>query len=319
MKNVAYIKAGVPFPVKLRTYLLHLIIAVIALVVNILIFEFLMAGATFACAEIKRINDAPHNEIIFSGEINGEDSFYYLKQHHLVGSKNTNVSCDIFMVSPDTQYANNDIYFSGTLEKGTCAVSNNLAGKYGVNIGDTVKIVGIDKTLKVARLITAQSGIDKEYLHDGIAVIAYDEDLLSKQYSYVSFTTDGDEYHSLISLVFINDWINENVSTICIYSAIFLAALCGTMVVCELFLFTSRRKDYSVLVLIGCKAKSLFIKIWLENSLKYLVPVIIAVVSFLPQLICYGFMYALPAVFCLGSAAVIITLYSLIKIWRLYK
>lgn len=319
MKDSLHIKSGVPLPVKLRTYKLHLIITLIALVVNVLVFAFLMANTTSACAEIKRINDAPHSEIVFANDKNGEDSFYYLKQHHLVGGKNTNVSCDIFMISSDIEYGHNDIYFSGTLTKGTCAVSKNLAGKYGVDVGDTVKIVGTDKTLKVARLITAQSGIDKEYLHEGIVVISFDEDLLSKQYSYVSFATDGDAYHSLISLVFIRNWMSENISTVCIAAAIFFAALCGTMVVCELFLFASRRRDYPILVSMGCKSKSLFIKIWLENALKYLTPVVISVLCFMPQLVCYGLMYAWPTIFCLGSTAMVTTVYSLIKIWGLYK
>ncbi|MGN0814503.1 MAG: hypothetical protein ACI4MH_04640, partial [Candidatus Coproplasma sp.] len=60
--------SGIPFAVKLRTYLMHAIIALIALAVDVIIFQFFVGDATRACAELKRISDAPHNEIVYTAE-----------------------------------------------------------------------------------------------------------------------------------------------------------------------------------------------------------------------------------------------------------
>lgn len=312
-------KFGVPIIVKLRTYLFHTIIALIVLVVDIFIFQFLAENATNACAEIKRVNDAPHNEIVFSNERMGEDSFFYLKQQHLVGTKNTNVSADILMVAPNTSYENNDIYFVGTLESGTCVVSENLAREYGLRVGDNARISGTQTTFKVVRLITAQSGLDKEYLHEGIVILSYDESLLNRQYSYVSFTTDGDNYPSLISLIFIKDWKEENVQNLLIYAAIAFVAFGATMAVCEHFLFPSRKRDYRVLVTMGKTAAKLFRCVWLENVLKYILPPLITVAIYSVGLSCFGAMYAIPALCFVGFGILIITAYSLIITRKLYK
>lgn len=312
-------KFGVPIIVKLRTYLFHTIIALIVLVVDIFIFQFLAENATNACAEIKRVNDAPHNEIVFSNERTGEDSFFYLKQQHLVGTKNTNVSADILMVSPNTSYENNDIYFVGTLEIGTCAVSENLAREYGLRVGDSARISGTQTTFKVMRLITAQSGLDKEYLHEGIVILSYDESLLNKQYSYVSFTTDGDNYPSLISLIFIKDWKEENVQNLLIYAAIAFVAFGATMAVCEHFLFPSRKRDYRVFVTMGKTASKLFRCVWLENVLKYILPPLIAVAIYSVGLSCFGAMYVIPALCLVGFGILVVTAYSLIITRKLYK
>lgn len=312
-------KSGVPFIVGLRKYLFHAIIAAIVLVVDILIFEFLAEGTAAACAEVRRVNDAPQTEIIFSGAPNGDDVFYYLNQHHIVGGKNDGVSCDILMTSAQNDYGKNDIYFKGTLEKSTCAVSKNLALKYGLNKGDCALVVGTGKRFKVAELLPAQSGLDKDYLREGIVVLAYDGELLEKQYSYISFATDGDEYISLTELVYIVDWYKPNASKIASYAAISLAAFGVTVAVCELFLFKYRRRDYPVLVAMGCHFKNLFARIFFEHALKYFVPLIVAVVCFTPALACYGSAFALPVLYCAVVRVIVTAIYSLFGVRRLYR
>ena len=310
---------GVPFVVKIRTFLFHAIIALIVLVVDVFVFQFLAENATYACSEIKRANDAPHSEIVFSYERTGEESFYYLKQHHVVGAKNINVNCDILMVLPDAEYKNNDIYFSGTLENGSCVVSANLAKQYGLNVGDRAKIVGTDTAFKIVGMLTAQSGLDKEYLHEGIIVTAYDGNMLDKQYSFISFTTDGDAYPSLISLVYIKDWKAESTNKILIYAAVAVAAFGLAMGVCERFLFSSRRRDYRILVGMGATKKRMLFYVWAENAVKYIFPSLLAAAIYSGGLSAFGAMYALPALFPSAVGILAVTVYSLLIIWRLFK
>lgn len=312
--------SGVPFVVKIRTYLFHIIIFAIVLIADVFIFQFFAENATVACSEIKRVNDAPHNEIVFSYEPTGDDSFYYIKQYHATGAKNINVSCDILMVTdPARTYKNNDIYFEGTLGGGACAVSGNLAREYGLNTGDVLKISGTDKTFKVERLITAQTGINKEYRHEGIVVLGYDGELLDKTYSYVSFTTDGDSYPSLIDLVYIGRWKEESSQDLLTYAGIALAAFCAAMAVCERFLFTSRRQDYRVLVSLGKSSPGLFGVIWAENALKYLLPPFVAAAIYSVWLAGFGTMYLITSLYLPCAAVAAITAYSLILVRRYYR
>ena len=312
-------KGRIPFIVKIRTYLFHAVIVLIAAIVYIFLFQFLAQNVTYACSEIKRAGDAPHNEIIFSNVRTGEDSFYYLKQHHLVGMKNTNVSCDILMTAQDYSYEKNDIYFEGTLESGTCAVSENLVKGYGLKVGDSARISGTDKTFKVCRIITAQLGLDKEYKHDGIIILSYDESLLNRQYSFISFTTDGDEYPSLISLVFIEDWAKENINKVLIYAAVSVAAFVATLAVCEHFLFSSRRRDYLILASMGRRSKRLFADVFLENGLKYILPMIIISAIYSIGLSGFGAMYAIPVISFICVGILTLAVYSFFIIRKIYK
>ncbi|MGN0815100.1 MAG: hypothetical protein ACI4MH_07700, partial [Candidatus Coproplasma sp.] len=243
----------------------------------------------------------------------------YLSRHHISGTADTGVSCDILMVEADREYSSNDVYFEGTLESGTCAVSRNLADAYGLKIGDTACVIGTDISYKVDRYLTAQSGLDKEYLREGIIIIAFDQDMLDKPYSFVSFETDGDEYRSLLSLVFIEDWTEDNVKSLVACAAAAFAVFVAEAVVCEYFLFRSRRKDYKLLVTLGKPQSKLFLTVWLENALKYVLPSAAVAAIYSALYYCYGAMYALPALFlpCVGLISV--TVYSLITVRRLYK
>ena len=303
--------------VKCRTYWIHVLIALTVLVVDAFIFVFFAEAATSACAEIKRVSDAPHNEIVFSDMQCGEDSLFYLKQSHVVGAKDTNVSCDIFMLQPEHTYEKNDLYFTGTLEAGTCAVSQNLARQYGLRLGDSAKIVGTDKSFIVSRFLKAQSGIDNEYLHEGIILVSYDAELLERPHSFVSFSTDGDAYPSLISLVYIKDWAAANARKIVIYAAVSFAAFLATAALCEWLLFPRRRRDYHVLVSLGRSPRRLFFDVWLENIFKYIPAPAALAAGFSSSLSCFGAMYAAPILFYLGLRLVCITVYSFIFTRRL--
>lgn len=312
-------KKGVPFLVKIRAYLFHAIIAGIALIVDVLLFLFFMADAVSACAEIKRIDESPHSEIVYAGAKNGDVTFYYLKQQHLVGEKFTAVSCDILMVEDGADYAQTPIYFEGGLENGTCAVSKNLAARYGLKVGDTASIAGTEITFRVTKLLTAQSGLDKEYKREGIAVLSYDERLLDKTYSFVSFMTDGDAYSALDRLIYIKNWRAGNVTTLAVGAVVFAVVFTATVAVCEIFLFSRRRADYRIYSGLGRGRARSFFAILGENALKYITPLALTVLIFLSGLICYEAIYLLPVLYCFAVSVLAIMGYSFALVWRIYK
>lgn len=314
-------KRGVPLSVKMRTYLPHLLIFAIACAAFYIAFGFIAVNAVVACAEVKRINDAPQSEIVFTGERYGEESFYYLKNQHVSGSRQTNVSCDIFMLGSGDEYDDeeNDIYFSGSLDKGECAVSANLVAKNGLKTGSTVRVSGTDVTLTVKKIITAQSGIDKEFSREGIMILGFDERLLDKTFVYLAFDTDGDEYRSLISLVYISSWKSANIGLIALYFAIAAALFLIIFIVCERYLFRGRSGDYALLTVLGMKRGRLLATVFFENIIKYILPLIIAEVLSLIPVFVYGAICLLPAAVMLLTGIVFVSVYSIVTVVRLYK
>lgn len=312
-------KKGVPFLVKIRAYLFHAIIAGIALIVDVLLFLFLMANVVGACAEIKRIDDSTHTEIVYAGARNGDINFYYLNQQHLVGEKITAVSCDILMIEEGAAYPETPIYFDGSLEKGTCAVSKNLADSYGLKEGATAYVAGTEIAFKVVRLLPAQSGLDKSYKREGVVVLGFDGQLLDKNYSFVSFMTDGDNYSELTDLVFIKNWRPGSVNAVVVGAVVFAVAFATTMAVCEIFLFAKRRADYRVYIGLGRTQAGAFFAILGENALKYVLPLALTALIFVSGLVCYEAMYLLPILFCFTVSAFAIVGYSFVLLRRLCR
>ena len=238
-------RCGIPVAVRLRAYKSHALIAAVALMTFILLLEFILGEAVCAVCNIRRVNLSPQNELVISAEPNGEECFYYLKNYAVSGSTEQNALSDILMLRPSAEYGENTIGFSGTLSSGECAVSANIANKYGLDIGDRATVMGSGKSFSVSALIPAQEGIDEDYRHEGIIVLAYDEELLDRSYLYISFMTDGDGYKSLQRLVYLEDLRDAEGSTLVAMALVATVAVPVLMLLCEIFIFKRRRYDYT--------------------------------------------------------------------------
>ena len=284
------IKKGIPLNVKLRTYKPHIIIGLIMLILYFILSLFIFENTIISFTEVKRANSAKTEEIIFSNEKNEGEYFYYLKNYYLKSSKNVSISADILMIDEFDNYGNNDIFFEGKLDKNSCAISNNIAKKYNIKIGNEITFIGKDKKLKVARIINPQTGIDKEYKREGIIILGYDNELLDKQYQYVTFNSDLEFYYSLINLYRISDWKKDNKKIISRNIFIFLLASLISISLCEIFLFKNRQKDYLLYLYLGKKKIRLFLNILFENIIKYVVPLLLVFI-FNIYLTMYGIEY----------------------------
>lgn len=309
---------AIPFVVRVRTYRPHALIALITLVMYLLVFRFLIGNATRDVAELMRVHDAPNNEIVFADEPNMGESFYYLKDYAVSGGTSENAVSDVLMLLPDTVYGENSVYFEGTLESGTCAVSANIAARYALEVGDHARVIGTDKSFLVTRVMPAEAGIDEDYLHEGIVILAFDSDLLSKNYMYVTFGTDGDAYRSLQRLVFVEDMAKGCIPALCLYGFAAMAAVIALMIVCESFLFRTRREDYACYVVLGVRRRRLWGRVLAENILKYVLPSIIITAVYAIPYACYKIAYVLPAGFFLAACAILSIAYSQVIIRRLY-
>ena len=192
MNHTEQRQTGVPFVVRIRAYRSHALTVLVVVAAYLLILSFIAGGAVSAAAELRRAWNAPHNEIVLANERNGdpekgEECFIYLKNYAISGEKRKNAVSDLLMVMPETEYENNNVSFIGTLAPGTCAVSANVAAKYGLRVGDTARVIGTEKTFEVVRILPAQGGLDAKYKHEGIVVLSYDKDLLNREYQYYAF------------------------------------------------------------------------------------------------------------------------------------
>ncbi len=308
---------GVPIAVRLRTYIPHALCALCALAVYVILLLFVAQNAASDCAQIKRVNTSPVNEIVYSYARNEGETFYYLRETAVAGA-NGNAVSDVFMTLPSVEYGSNCIYFSGSLQSGTCAVSENVAERYGLRVGDTAKVIGTDVVLWVASVLPAQKGLDEDYKHEGIIVLAYDAELLDGGWRYVSFGTDGDAYYGLDRLLYVDDLDDGCATRLCAYAAIAVAVVAAVVALCEVFLFKARRADYSVLVSAGMRSCRLFATVLADNFIKYLFPSVVVSEAFGIALEYYRICISLPLAFFVAVNALVCVVYSAVKVRSLY-
>lgn len=307
----------VPVLVRVRTFLPHTLIALIALVAYILVFRILAGNTVRAYGEIRRVNDSPVNEIVLSYEQNPGEAFYYLKNYAVTGSRGKNALSDVLMVMPGENYSENSIYFSGALAMGSCAVSANIAEAYGLRVGERAQIIGTDKSFLVERIITAQAGIDEDYLHEGIVILSYDEELLDKSYLYMSFDNDGDAYRSLYRLIYVENMTQGKGGSLLLFAIITLIVMGLLMLMCETLLFRSRLGDYESLVALGVPSRRLLWQILGENLLKYTLPLVIVMLIYSSIYGCYRSVYYVPTLLLIIISVIYSFVYSFVTVRRI--
>ena len=311
-------RTGIPFVVRIRTYRPHALTMLVATVAYLIVLLFVAGSAVGSASELRRANNAPHNEVVFAKAPNGEECFIYLNNYSVSGETRKNAVSDILMVSPETDYQSNNISFAGTLESGTCAVSANIAAKYGLGIGDKARVLGTDKTFTVVKLLPAQKGLDEAYLHEGVVVLSYDKTLLNRNFKYISFMTDGDEYNELDDLVYVKDMKTESIVDLLISTAIVTLTVAASMVISERFIFRRRRQDYKTLCRLGAGARWLYMRIFAESLLRYVLPAIILLEIFAVRYVSYTSAFYIPAACFVAACTVFSAMYSFIIVRRLY-
>ena len=288
-----------------------------------------------SAAEWRRSSCRTCDDIIISPVLKADDPFYYLTQIHIYGGKEKNVDCDILMTDPQTDYGVNALSFRGTLEAGTCAVSRDLAVRDGLKIGDVATVSGTDISFRVAAYLPAQAGLDRNYLHDGIVILAYEEDLLARQYSFVSFSLNGDGFQTGSGDVFLHlrRQEREQAAKLALYVAICLAAFAVTVGVCDGALLRPRFADYRLFGASGERAGKLYARIVCEGFCRTVLPFLLAAAlmpplgellallfpsAYIPSLMGYGLMYALPILALAACGTGMLLLYSAILLRRVY-
>jgi hypothetical protein len=229
-------------------------------------------------------------------------------------------------------YAKNPLYLKNTLSEGCCAISENLADKYGLCIGDTVTLKeGIDEIafdFTVSEILPAQSGVDGKYMHEGVVILSESKDFIKAgKYIFVSFIRDWDaEYLNLIddpargsSVVFTKDIIKAAEARLITYALLSAFALWVFIAVCEILSFSKMGRKYRDYLILGCYGISrirLFGKVFSDDAIKYLLPLILNFAIWFLRLKTYRLAYTVPATVYLAVGLVTVIALTLITVMR---
>lgn len=309
---------GIPMTVRLRAFYPHTLIILVVILSYMLAFQFLLGPAVRSAAQYRRVHASAVNEIIFSAEQNTGESFYYLKNDSIAGTTEENVRSDVLMVMPDAIYGTNSISLFGTLPAGSCAVSANIAERYGLHPGSYARLIGTTQTFCVDRILPAQEGLDEDYMYEGIVVLSFSPALLEHSHRFITFATDGDGYRGLDRLVYTADLAGDSVEVMtgCALAAVMviIAVIC----LCEHFLFRKRHADHATLAALGLQKRQLLVRILAENGLKYFFPALLLFGIHSHIYGCYTGAYWIPVLFFLATCALVCIAYSLMITRRLY-
>lgn len=321
---------GIPFIVKLRACKVHAIVFAAMLAVFAMLFWALCGPAVQYCAEVRRFSSY-YNEAVIGGGPYGEEVLYYLNPKSAVrleGGNGKVADCDIYMTLEGEQYGGNPLLFEGVLAQGTCAVSRNLAQRYGLEIGQTARIYE-DKNIvfTVAAYLPAQAGLDNQMLRDGVAVLAYSPELLelaskgqNGERTYMAFDRDADDrsYFGQFNLMFLSDLRAQNLKGLLGCAAVFAVGFLLAMFLCERFICPSVRAGYAVCGLQGKKGGRLYLRALAHAAVKYLLPyAAVCAISCAPYA-CYGPACALPFVIFGAFIALTAAVYTFIITRRVY-
>ena len=288
----------------LRKYFSALLTVMLSAVCLYFIFYFFAEDISAARCKLDRIGATTRNEAVFSGEPMEDESFINFNGSLYIGMDNKRINCDLLMVREGEKYSDNLIGFGGALAAGECALSKNLLSAYGISVGDVIEVRGTSVTYRVAAELPASAGIDDKYLHEGIALIGYSEELCSEYgFSYLSFVKDGDSYMSLDKIIYTKHIAAAAESELLLGFVLLSVFSALVIILWELLIGRRKYSDLSLLATWGMKPTSLFLRVFGTVLLRYFVPALAIALIWFSKLSYYGVSYILPMLLYLAIYA----------------
>ena len=300
-----------------RKYGTNLLIAILSGVVLYFIFYFYASDITLGQLKKDRVHSTTATEAVFSGLPQSEgEGFFNLNGTHIL-ENGKRVNCDLLMVRSGAEYSDNYFAFDLSLKADECAVSNNLMKSYGIKVGQALLISGTDTVYTVRSAIEASEGIDKEYLHEGVIILGFDQQLLAqKDHSYITFMRDADGISDLHQIVFLNKELQAAESEIVsglIFTVLFIAL---AVFLWELLLARRRFADLRRFAELGARPCNLFLKVFSGILFKYFLPFAAVCLIWYERLGCFGVSYLYPVLLISIITFLILTVYSVLLFRR---
>ena len=209
-------------------------------------------------------------EIAFTKSPTDGECFANLNGQVFLMHDNTNISADVFMCFEESQYKDSPLGFHGEMDgDNECFISENLAREYGLRVGDKLCVYKSEIEYTIRGMLKAQSGLDPKYMHDGVIVIQYNEDIATdKVKGYVSFHDDSGAYFDLETLIVVEDELRAHQTKLAGMYGIMIASLIVVFTIGEL-LSGQARKHYKLCCKYGQKTHKTYCLIARDLCFKY--------------------------------------------------
>ncbi len=272
-----------------RKNLGNFLIAILTFVALIFVSNFFAEPLIENFATCRRIKKADCNQIAFSYVKYEDECFLNFNGSMLMVNQNSlRIDADILMAYSNYNYQNNVLEFKGNLNDGECAISGNLLKENNLKIGDKISVSGSDVSFTISKILPSQSGIDKNYLHKGIIVLSENSKLMDRKFVYVSFLKDAEQYISLKEIIFLEDTYKESSQKAIKNLAYILICYVVFIWMVDLLFCKRKKKDYSILAFDGLGRSRLYLAVFGDNLLKFLIPALIVGVIYYLKFIYYG-------------------------------
>ncbi len=317
----------------IRKYIFQLSVFLLTLVFLTVLSFSVCEKATESYAERARYKAAALNETVFSTVPGYEENFYSFGGSAYAYSEDEHrLNADVLMTVSGKEYKGNPLYLSHSLSDGTCAVSENLAVKYSLKVGEKLSIhVGKDEKLfdfVISEILPAQSGVDAKYMHEGVIILSETPAFINEgKHIFISFTKDNDgAYAGLVDdpargepVVHTKDIIKSAEGKLITYAVLSAVALWVFIAVCEILIFGKmgrKYRDYSILSTYGISKHRLFGTVLFDHCVKYMLALVINFLIWLIRLGYYRAAYITPALTFLGIGALTVIALALITVMR---
>ncbi len=315
-----------------RKYIFQFVISLLSLTFLTVLFFAIGEKAVYNYAQIVRYSSTDLNEIVFSTSPDYEEVFYdFGGSAYAYAGDGQRLNCDIFMTHAAGKYEKNPLYLKAHLNEGECALSQNLAYRFGIAVGDRLQLrIGREEALfdfYVGVILPAQSGVDTKYMHEGVLILSENKQLTEYgRFVYTSFIKNGDEYKNLVDdsmrgspILFTDVIIRQSVASLFVYTLVSVFALCIFIAVSEMLIFSKigkKYRDYAILHSYGMGKSRLWRMLYLDMAIKYILPLAVVLCIGVIKLQYYHILHLIPLFVFFAVGVLIVTILTFIIIKR---
>lgn len=313
----------------LRKWIVVLISALIEFVVAIICLIAFAKAIVVNFQNYKRFSTVS-DDVVFSVASVEKDSFLNYNNDTVVmlTDNNIRINADVYSTIESMNYSDNLLFYPGGLENGECAVSQNTLNQYNLKIGDSISISGKKWQYTVKMAIKPQTGLDDKYVHDGVIILAYNQDLENDfrdyydgqntnriKYYMISLDRNVMQYPTLDttrdnSIIF-GKKVKSNCTQVILVNIVYsLLIIIVSIVLIEGLLGRRNYQDLRLEYQKGNTQGHIVKSIILSKMISYILPFALIVICFLFKYGKYGSSYFIPYLLLCLILIVVLLLYS---------
>ncbi len=252
------------------------------------------------------------NEVWFAENYVSNDCFINLNGICFAYSNDKSINTDIYM-QMDSSYSTNPFRITERLNDSTCAISQNIASEYHLNVNDSIYINDNKNVFKICRIIPSQVGLDEKYNHQGIIVISYAEELYIPQPTkYIFFTKDGDGFSSVTNYIRLDN-LAKKYKKEAIQKTLYISIiLVLVFIIVETLTYRKKKHNNALLFLDGNKHSHILLLIIFDSFIQATFPLLFVFLCFIKYLSSFQTGYCIVFIILISLSIVLSLLSSII-------